>query len=130
MENITKIEAVTERDIDLLLLEELSVSDEFPLWLYSIVAGANDAPSCEGAWHSISDPSLGESDLIVIYENGVAVLLENKIDAPAQPEQGQRYRARGEIERKMAYGIATLPAWLHQIYTSKKREMLKSMTTF
>jgi hypothetical protein len=97
MENVSKIEAVTERDIDLLLLEELNVSDEFALWLYSEVTGKNDARSCKGAWHSISDPSLGESDLVVIYDNGVAVLLENKIDAPAQPEQGQRYKARGEI---------------------------------
>jgi len=96
MEKIGKIEAVTERDIDLLLLEELNVSADFSLWLYSQVAQRNDDPLCRGAWHSITDAVLGESDIVVIYENGFAVLIENKIDALAQPEQGKRYKARGK----------------------------------
>jgi hypothetical protein len=95
MEKINKVEAVTERDIDLLLLEELNVSDEFSTWFYSNVTKNNDKPSSKGAWHSIPDPALGESDLVVIYDNGLAILIENKIDAVAQPEQGRRYRARG-----------------------------------
>jgi hypothetical protein len=96
MMNVNKIEAVTERDIDLLLLEELNVSNDFSLWFYSVITNSNDGPLCKGAWHSISDATLGESDLVVIYENGIAVLIENKIDALAQPEQGVRYKARGE----------------------------------
>ncbi|UTF59135.1 PD-(D/E)XK nuclease family protein [Gilvimarinus sp. DA14] len=95
MEGVNKIEAVTERDIDLLLLEELNVSHDFSSWLYSVVTKNYDAPLCTGAWHSISDSSLGESDLVVIYDNGLAILIENKIDAFAQPEQGARYKARG-----------------------------------
>jgi len=87
---------VTERDIDLLLLEELNVSNHFSSWLYSMVTKNNDKPLCKGAWHSISDAALGESDLVAIYENGLAILIENKIDAFAQPEQGLRYKARGE----------------------------------
>ena len=96
MKTVNKIEAVTERDIDLLLLEELNVSDEFAVWVYSKVTGRDDNASCEGAWHSISDAALGESDLIAIYDNDHAILLENKIDANAQHEQGKRYRERGE----------------------------------
>ncbi len=96
MEGVKKIEAVTERDIDLLLLEEFNVSDDFSSWFYSMVTKNDDAPLCKGAWHSISDASLGESDLVAIYENGLAILIENKISALAQPEQGQRYKARGE----------------------------------
>ncbi len=96
MENVNKIESVTERDIDLLLLEELNVSDNFSSWVYSVVTDDTDSPQCKGAWHSISDAALGESDLVVIYENGMAILIENKIDALAQPEQGMRYKARGE----------------------------------
>ena len=95
MEETNKVEAVTERDIDLLLLEELNVSDDFPAWLYSTVTKNNDKPSSKGAWHSISDPALGESDLVVIYDNEIAILIENKIDAVAQPDQGRRYKARG-----------------------------------
>ena len=96
MDDVNRIEAVTERDIDLLLLEELNVSDTFSSWVYSVVTKNTDSPQSKGAWHSISDASLGESDLVVIYENGVALLIENKINALAQPEQGARYRARGE----------------------------------
>ena len=36
MEKTNKVEAVTERDIDLLLLEELNVSDDFSTWFYSL----------------------------------------------------------------------------------------------
>ncbi|WP_331344181.1 PD-(D/E)XK nuclease family protein [Cellvibrio sp. UBA7661] len=96
MDNINKIEAVTERDIDLLLLEEFNTSYEFSSWFYSIVTKDTKKPLCKGAWHSISDSTLGESDLIAIYENGLAILIENKIDALAQPEQGIRYEARGQ----------------------------------
>ncbi len=95
MEKVNKVEAVTERDVDLLLLEELNVSDDFSTWFYSTVTKNNDKPSSKGAWHSISDPVLGESDLVAIYDNGMAILIENKIDAIAQPEQGRRYKARG-----------------------------------
>ena len=96
MEKVNKVEAVTERDVDLLLLEELNVSDDFSTWFYSTVTKNNDKPSFKGAWHSISDPVLGESDLVAIYDNGMAILIENKIDAIAQPEQGRRYKARGD----------------------------------
>jgi len=96
MIHINKIEAVTERDIDLLLLEELNVSPSFSSWFYSVVTNSNNTPLCKGAWHSISDAALGESDLVVLFENGKAVLIENKIDAVAQPEQALRYKARGE----------------------------------
>ena len=96
MKDISKIEVVTERDIDLLLLEEFNVSDSFSSWVYSVVTKNNDIPPCKGAWHSISDSVLGESDLVVIYDNGLAILIENKISAIAQPEQGLRYNARGK----------------------------------
>ncbi|TPW22680.1 PD-(D/E)XK nuclease superfamily protein [Marinobacter nauticus] len=97
MRNQSKLLYVAERDIDLLLLEELNVSHEFSKWLFQRVFGDIAAvPNCEGAWHSVTHPQLGESDLVVIYEDGSAILVENKVDAPAQPEQAARYRRRGE----------------------------------
>ncbi len=96
MDELNQIEAVTERDIDLLLLEELNVSEDFASWFYTTIIQSVDAPGISGAWHSVSDPQLGESDLIAVYEDGIAILIENKIDAIAQPEQGNRYRQRGE----------------------------------
>lgn len=98
MYKINKVASVTERDIDLLLLEELNVSNEFSRWFYvTVTQDKNSSPSVDGAWHSVTDPVLGESDLVVTYKNGTAILIENKIDAIAQPEQGERYRARGEL---------------------------------
>jgi len=97
MRKLCKLLYVAERDIDLLLLEELNVSHEFSGWLFQRTFGDEAVvPSCEGAWHSVTHPQLGESDLIVIYEDGSAILVENKVDAPAQPEQAARYRRRGE----------------------------------
>lgn len=34
MKDVNKTEAVTERDIDLLLLEEFNVSNDFSSWFY------------------------------------------------------------------------------------------------
>ena len=95
MDDINKVEAVSERDIDLLLLEELNVSDEFSAWFHSKVTQSSETVSIKDAWHSISDPILGESDLVAVYNNGLAILIENKINAIAQPTQGKRYEQRG-----------------------------------
>jgi len=96
LEKEYKFRSLAERDVDMLLLEEFNVSAEFSSWFYSKVTGANCSPDCDGAWHSVSDSNLGESDLVVLYSDGSAILLENKIDAVAQPDQGLRYRLRGE----------------------------------
>lgn len=95
LERVNKIEAVTERDIDLLFLEELNVSDEFSSWFCKTITNSDKHGKASGAWHSISDASLGESDLVLLFESGLAILIENKIGAITQPAQGSRYRERG-----------------------------------
>jgi len=93
---------ISERDVDLLLVEELTVSPRFSGWFAS-QAGIerSDAAELIGAWHSVSDPSLGESDLIALWRMSdgarIALLVENKVNACAQPEQGVRYQKRGEL---------------------------------
>jgi len=98
--DINFIASVAERDIDLLVLEELSVNLEFQEWFVSRTFGPQSFAEFVGAWHSVTDASLGETDLQFLYlsESGqrIAVLIENKISAPPQPEQGARYRLRGE----------------------------------
>lgn len=90
---------ISERDVDLLLLEELLVSEPFAIWFVSAIKQQPSSITIIGAWHSVSDALLGESDLIIKFtsEAGVieAILLENKIDAIAQTEQGYRYNMRG-----------------------------------
>jgi len=95
------LEIVTERDIDLLVLEELVSNASFAR---SFISSAVPSMAAEwnfgGAWHSVTHPTLGESDLIAIATgaDGLrhALLIENKVDAPPQPEQALRYRRRGE----------------------------------
>jgi hypothetical protein len=110
MSEPTILEAVAERDVDLLLLEELVVSPDFLAWWLDQVKaeGGGKGAVVVRAQHSVTDPRLGESDLVVIYSRAQsdvhAVLIENKINAPAQPDQALRYKQRGEA------GVATR-AW-------------------
>lgn len=94
------LESVAERDIDLLVLEELSVSENFRKMFSALVFGEPVYKAYLGAWHSVCSDNLGESDLLFLFEamNGAktAILIENKIDAAPMPEQGTRYRLRGE----------------------------------
>jgi len=93
------LQSVSERDIDLLVVEELESSEQFRAWLATRVYGTVIYKGPIGAWHSVNDPKLGESDLIFLFtdetDGEAAILIENKIDAPPQPEQGQRYQQRG-----------------------------------
>jgi hypothetical protein len=85
-----------ERDIDLLLCAELHARGGFAN-LLARRAGC-PASAFSGAWVS-HDENDGESDLVVAFETedgSVLVLVENKITAPFQPEQGQRYAARAQ----------------------------------
>lgn len=100
MKNLNTFSSVTERDIDFVLLEELNTSEHFANWLVTRVTGIPSQNQSIGAWHSVSDNLLGESDLVFIYESDdsshQAVLIENKVDAPAQPKQAARYEQRGK----------------------------------
>ena len=102
MEDINFIEAVAERDIDLLLLEEFHCSPAFRAWFGERVFGA-ESPRMEliGAWHSLTHPVLGESDPVLVENDSVerkrAVLIENKIGASPQPDQAARYAERGRL---------------------------------
>jgi len=96
------LEAVTERDIDLLFLEEFHASESFRQWFRDRVLNPQAAEAkFINAWHSVTAPGLGESDLVLLFASTggqrAAILLENKVDAPAQPDQAQRYRERGKL---------------------------------
>lgn len=92
--------SVAERDIDLLLMEEFHVSDEFVAWFCGEIGLADVSPA--GAWHSVSDTD-GESDLLLrVMHAGrrVGVLIENKVAAPEQNLQDERYHLRGIRSRE------------------------------
>ena len=98
-ESKIKIEALRERDIDLLLLEEWNVNPAFAQWLLREFFDITRKYEKFDGWHSISDSELGESDLFLActsqYEK-IAILMENKIDASAQERQATRYDQRAE----------------------------------
>jgi len=94
-----RLEAVTERDIDMLLFEELTANSFFAQWFVKKVRPEIEIePASTSIWHSLTHPELGESDLVLIVKAaGVehAILVENKLDADPQPAQAERYQLRG-----------------------------------
>ena len=117
------LERVSERDIDLLLMrifiENKAVSSLFLPNRAKIVSVA----------HSVANLH-GESDIIVKYvlnEKECAVLIENKIDAPAQEEQNERYFLRGDQMMEQE-GISDYSVWIvaPQQYLDKNHEVWKS----
>lgn len=92
------IERKYERDIDLLLAEEFMTSPPFARWMWQKTRHAPLIATVAEVFVSKSTED-GESDLVVIYqldgEKKFALLIEDKIDAPFQPDQELRYRKRG-----------------------------------
>jgi len=92
------VSGICERDIDLLLLEELHSSECFQSWFLKRVS-RKSVPNQKflGANYSVRQ-TLGESDLEAWFCDGndrsICVLVENKISASPQPEQAKRYRKR------------------------------------
>jgi hypothetical protein len=97
------VERKYERDIDILLAEEFSVSPPFAAWFLKQTRGFKDIfAAVQDVYVSRSDTT-GESDLVVVFETQggetrFALHIEDKIDAPVQAEQESRYRLRAEAE--------------------------------
>ena len=94
---------VSERDMDMLFLEEFVCSPEFTK-IFTDAVGICEAQVLS-VHSSKTDAMLGESDMTVIVEsNGskIGLLIEDKIDAIAMPEQADRYFLRGQkdIDRR------------------------------
>ncbi len=88
---------VSERDMDMLILEEFVCSASFTK-IFTDRAGISGA-TVLSVHSSKTDVLLGESDITVVVEsNGekIGLLIEDKIDAIAMPEQAARYVLRGE----------------------------------
>ena len=97
-EETQSIETIRERDTDILLLEELNVNDHFATWFAQKLL-LPDFTKNNGAWRSITDSGLGETDLLFSYNSldaVIFVLIENKLDADFQERQFDRYQLRGE----------------------------------
>jgi hypothetical protein len=93
------VERKYERDVDLLLAEEFWVNPAFAERFKSLTKFASEPATVADFWVSKSN-SLGESDLIVVYETAdgrrFAWLIEDKVSANLQPDQARRYQMRAD----------------------------------
>lgn len=97
-QNIIPVESIKERDIDIILLEELSTDISFCKWFTSQLLLPR-LTLIDIALRSISDFGLGETDLFFSYFSGdhkIFILIENKLDANFQKEQFNRYQSRAQ----------------------------------
>lgn len=107
------IAGVSERDIDLLLLEEFQSSPTFQEWFVRLVLGPDQPVGrCIAAERSVTH-STGESDLEITFESApgrTRFLIENKVNAGLQPLQAERYRERGReyLERSLCTTVHTV----------------------
>jgi len=97
--NLKRIEIpwVAERDIDMLLLEELSSSPDFLKWFLAQI-GISSQSSLISTACTVATPT-GESDLemtVQCDDKIFKILIEDKIGAPLQPKQPERYRERAK----------------------------------
>lgn len=91
---------ISERDMDMLFLNVFSTEKEF----LQLFIRKTDIKNCELAnVHSVElsrmEHGLGESDITVVFSIGkktYGLLIEDKIDAIAMPEQHSRYVKRGD----------------------------------
>lgn len=80
----------------MLILEEFACSREFSKIFLDKIGISN--VKLLSTWQSKTDTELGESDMTVVFESNnkkIALLIEDKIDAIAMPEQPSRYFLRG-----------------------------------
>lgn len=115
-QTIIPVESILERDLDLLLLEEFNVNEQFCRW-FTQELGLPDFNEMNIAWRSITAFGLGETDILFSYgsEQGkVYVLIENKLDASFQDAQFERYSKRAakyiqEKDCEIAFSILIAP---------------------
>lgn len=138
------IRKFVERDIDLLVAEELRVNPAFSSWImgHFEAAGALRHPA---AMTNVSDVEDGsEADVAAFFETADGALhrlfVEDKIDAILMPEQLERYvrRGQGEVARGLVTGFsvlfltpanylrASLPEGVRQISFERVAEFFRS----
>ena len=90
---------VHERDMDILFLEALVSDQGFTELVLSKTGFSGQAFLVLSVALSETEPDLGESDITIVLRIGdtrVGLLIEDKVDAIAMPDQHLRYRKRGE----------------------------------
>lgn len=130
-QTILPVETIQERDVDLILLEELSTDNSFCEWFIREL-DLPDLTSVNGAWRSISAFGIGETDILFSYNSNdkkIYVLIENKLDASFQNEQFNRYIKRAEeylTKKECDYAFVILIA--PKLYIENQSEFENCLT--
>lgn len=86
----------TERDVDLLLVEELSSSLDFTTWVAGHVGMVGSIAAWDVKHSRRRTRSRREIDILIEIDSRdgtrSAILIENKLDATEQPDQAESYR--------------------------------------
>ncbi len=101
--NEYEIWTVRERDIDLMLMRALAENRDFRSWFFDRTGMPSDAVDGKvSVRHSVTHGN-GEIDVVVEVERTESedktkqvILIEDKINAPLQPDQDNRYREHAE----------------------------------
>lgn len=95
-EFIPTLSHATERDIDLLIVEELHASHDFVVWMASKVGTTGTIASWDVKHSKRRTRSRREIDIFLelTHPDGTqsAILIENKLDTNEQPDQAESYR--------------------------------------
>jgi hypothetical protein len=93
------LDHVRERDLDLVLVGALFASEPFRTFMLKSAIGWTKRHSLVRTCVSETTDA-GESDVLLVVDledaDRLALMIEDKIDAPFQPEQANRYQQRGE----------------------------------
>lgn len=92
------LESVRERDVDLLILEELYAKTGFETLFLKIIDKQDF--SFVKAYRSMTTAGLGETDIqaeFIFGQKQLILLIENKVDAEFQNAQYERYMKRAEL---------------------------------
>jgi hypothetical protein len=87
-----------ESDVDSLVVEEAFSSNEFQNWLLEKLSEDYKNAKFNGAWKNVM-LAYGECDIVIeflINNKTTVILIEDKIKAPEQPNQAERYHKTGE----------------------------------
>jgi hypothetical protein len=107
------VEAIYERDIDLLLIEEFVSNGDFISYFLKNTSVPKPLDGAAiSAYRSVVDTETGETDILLEFESDqglINVFIENKIDANFQPQQIERYQKRKEKSNNESYIALVAP---------------------
>ncbi|NSY16299.1 PD-(D/E)XK nuclease family protein [Neorhizobium sp. AL 9.2.2] len=128
-EFIPTLSHATERDVDLLLVEELYTSLEFTKWMAAQAGISSPIVAWDVKHSKRRTRSRREIDIFIDLchsdDTHSAVLIENKLDATEQPDQAESYReelgalAEGYKQRSMVIICPEAYARQHPGFTGK-----------